>query len=190
MSNPLQVLAGIAFVFFLPGYTLVNMLFPRRGELDPEYDVVYRIALGMGLSIVVAILVGFMLNAISSEGHGYVTAGPLWAVLVSITLVFILVGWFRGAYPRAGFIHPSLYRPPSAKTVPWAQGKSFEARRRTDRLIKEREQLLVDIKSLSAQASATSNPQRGVYYRKRIEQARERVAQINDELGKIMKEEP
>jgi MFS family permease len=188
MSNPLQVLAGIAFVFFLPGYTLVNMLFPRRGELDPEYDIVYRAALGMGLSIVVAILVGFMLNAISSEGHGYVTAGPLWGVLVSVTLVFVLVGWLRGAYPRAGLIHPSLYRPPSLKTAPWAQGKNFEARRRTDRLIREREQLLVDIKTLSAQASATSNPQRSVYYRKRIDQARERVSQINEDLGELMKE--
>jgi len=189
MSNPIQVVVGIAFVFFLPGFTLVNMLFPRRGELDPEYDIVYRSALGMGLSIVVAILVGFILNAISTESHGYVTAGPLWGSLVSVTVVFVHVGWYRGAYPRAGLIHPSLYRPPSAKTAPWAQGKNFQARRRTDRLIREREQLLVDIKALSAQASTTSNAQRSLYYHKRIDHARERVSQINEDLGELMKEE-
>ena len=76
MFNLLQVVAGLLLVFLLPGYALVNLIFPRRGELDPEYDPVYRLTLGMGLSVAVTIFVGFFLNAISDEETQYVRSGP------------------------------------------------------------------------------------------------------------------
>ena len=181
MSNPLQVLLGILVVFLLPGYTLVCMLFPRKGELDPEYDVIYRITLGMGMSVVIAILVGFGLNAISDAEQAYVKAGPLWTVLLSLTLLFAIVGWWRGAYPSAGLIHPVLYRSVAIPGVPRAKGSDFQNKRRIDRLILEREQLLKDLK-LFTDRSASSNPQRRLFYRKRIDQARERIERINEEL--------
>ena len=84
MSNALQVIAGIAVLFFLPGYTLISLLFPRKGELDPEYDQVYRVTLGVALSIAISIMVGFLLNAVGDEQHAYVAPGPLWTVLLSI----------------------------------------------------------------------------------------------------------
>jgi len=184
MANPIQVIAGVALVFFLPGYTLINMLFPRKGELDPEYDQVYRIALGMGLSIVISIMVGFGLNALSSEGHGLVTAGPLWTVLLTLTGIFVLIGWFRGAYPNAGAIHPSLYRAPKIPGMPRSKGTDFVKRKRTERLIMERELLMSDMKRFSENAS-TSNPQRKEYYRKRLDYTRGRIDQINDELRSL-----
>jgi hypothetical protein len=184
MSNPLQVLAGILVVFLLPGYTLVCMLFPRKGELDPEYDIIYRITLGMGMSVVIAILVGFGLNAISTAENAYVRAGPLWTVLLLLTLAFTVAGWWRGAYPSAGLIHPSLYRSVAVPGVPRSKGPEFQKKRRLDRLILEREQLLEDLK-LFTDRSATSNPQRKLYYRKRMDQARERIDQINEELGSL-----
>ena len=181
MSNLLQVIAGIAFVFFLPGYAMVNMMFPRKGELDPEYDQVYRAALGMGLSIVISILVGFGLNAASTEGHGLVTSGPLWTVLLSLTAVFGLIGWFRGAYPGAGSLHPSLYRAPAIPGMPRSKGNDFIKRKRTERLILNREVLMADLKRYS-EGSSTSNPQRKQYYRKRMEYAKQAIDRINDEL--------
>lgn len=184
MSNPLQVLLGVAIVFFLPGYTLVNMLFPRKGELDPEYDLIYRITLGMGMSVVISILVGFGLNAISTAEHGYVTAGPLWLVLLSITGAFILVGWIRGAYPSAGLITPRLYRAPSSIQGSSKGGLGFDQKRRLDKLILEREQLLNDIKVFTDRSS-TSNVQRKLYYRKRMDQARERIDKVNEEIRKL-----
>lgn len=168
-------------MFFLPGWTLVNMLFPRRGELDPEYDQVYRVTLGMGLSVVIAIMVGFGLNAVSTEEHGYVSAGPLWLILLSVTLLFGVVGWWRGAYPWAGYIHPRCYRAPAVPGIPKEVASDFQRKRRLDRLIIEREQLLADVKTFSERA-ATSNPQRKLYYTKRLEQTRERIKQVNDEL--------
>lgn len=184
MSNPLQVIAGIAIVFFLPGWTMINMLFPRRGELDPEYDQVYRVTLGMGMSIVIAIMVGFGLNAISTEERGYVSAGPLWLLLGSLTLLFGVAGWLRGAYPWAGYIHPKLYRSPPVPGLPKEVSSDFQRKRKLDRLIIEREQLLRDVELFSERA-ATSNPHRKLYYSRRLEQTRLRIEQVNEELRKL-----
>lgn len=184
MSNLLQAIAGIALVFFLPGYTMVNMLFPRKGELDPEYDQIYRATLGMGLSIVISIIVGFGLNAVSTAGHGLVTAGPLWTALLSVTAMFAFVGWFRGAYPEAGSIHPALYRAPAVPGMPRSKGSDVFKRRRTEHLIIEREVLMADLKKYS-DGSSTLNPQRKQYYRKRMDYTRQRIEQISEELRAI-----
>lgn len=184
MSSMLQIVAGTAIIFFVPGYTLINVLFPRRGELDPEYDFIYRTAIGMGISVVIAVLVGFVLNSMSTEEHPYVTSGPLWTVLLSLTAVFVLAGWFRGAYPRAGIIHPVLYRTPPSPGLPKVKGTDFSKRRRIERLIVEREQMLGDLR-LYTDRSSTSNPQRKLYYGKRMDQVRVRIEEINDELKKL-----
>ncbi len=184
MSNIFQVIAGIVLLFFLPGYTLVNLLFPRKGELDPEYDQVYRITLGMALSIAISIMVGFLLNAIGGEQHAYVAPGPLWTVLLGITGLFALGGWIRGAYPLAGMIHPSLYRIPAQASGRRGASLGFGDRRRANRLLLEREALLADMKTFADRAK-TSNPNRSMYYKKRMEQARNRIEKINEEMKEI-----
>ena len=180
----LQVMAGLAIVFFLPGYTLVCLLFPRRGELDPEYDVVYRVALGMGLSIVISIFVGFALNAMSTEEHGYVSAGPLWASLLSITALFFVGGWYMGAYPWMGLVHQKLYRDPPPRRVAGMKLLPTVKGREAEKLLIERDQLLREIDKYAARSS-TSNPTKQLYYRRRIEQARARVDQVNAELERL-----
>ena len=174
-------------MFFLPGYTLVNLLFPRKRELDPEYDIIYRITIGMGMSVVISILVGFGLNAISSEGHGYVTAGPLWASLLAITAVFVFLGWLRGAYPSAGYLHPDLYRPPASAKKVKVNAFEFHRTRRLDRSILEREALLADLK-VFMERSVTSNQQRKLYYRRRIDQTRSRIEKVNEEISRLGQE--
>ena len=51
------VLASI-FILFLPGYSLVEALFPKRSVLDG----IERFALSIGLSIAVTPLIGLLLN--------------------------------------------------------------------------------------------------------------------------------
>ncbi len=94
MSNPLQVLAAIIVLFFLPGYTLINMLFPKRGELDLEYDQLYRIGLGMGMSIVIAILTGYVLGYLALFYAEYI-----WFSLINLSVIFFIAGFVRGGYP-------------------------------------------------------------------------------------------
>ncbi|UCE91360.1 MAG: DUF1616 domain-containing protein [Methanobacteriota archaeon] len=187
MSSMIQIVAGVAIVFFLPGYTLVGLLFPRRGELDPEYDGVYRVALGMGLSIVIAILVGFALNAISTEEHGYVSAGPLWISLISVTAVFFVGGWWRGAYPWMGMVHASLYRDPPPRVAGSILMPIHSDERRATRLVMEREHWLTELKRC-ADRMESCPPARKEYYEQRMKCAKGSIDQINQELEALRKE--
>ena len=106
------VLLAFPLVLFFPGWTLVNLLFPRRGEIDREHDALYRVTLGIVMSIVLLVLVGFLLNAASPpEGIGLITGTNLWASLGVLTVAFFVAGWWRGAYPSLGRLHPALKRP-------------------------------------------------------------------------------
>src|SRR5206468_10520586 len=109
-----QLVLALILLFFLPGWTLINALFPRKGDLDREYDVLYRITLGIVMSVVVVILFGFGLNSLSSplSDVGYVTSANLWGGLTCIPLAFSPAGWWRGAYPIMGPRHPRLARSP------------------------------------------------------------------------------
>ena len=121
--NWIRVVAGLLLVLFLPGYTLIQAMFPRRGELDEEFDTLYRVTLGMAMSICVVILIGFVLanpslgNAPDWEGwsdgdKGYFQTFFITASLAGVTLLFFGIGWFRGAYPWMANVHPSLARVP------------------------------------------------------------------------------
>lgn len=105
--NLLQVIAGMIMVLFLPGFTLIQALFPREKELDEEFDMLYRITLGIAMSIVVVILLGFVLGNPKVKGF---TATNLWISLSLISLGFFIIGWYRGAYPYLGKLHPKLAR--------------------------------------------------------------------------------
>ncbi len=83
----MRIALGLIFVLFLPGYTLVAALFPKRESLD----AVQRTALSFGLSIAVVSLIGLIMN--------YTLWGiSLYPILISL-LVFIIVAagvaWFR-----------------------------------------------------------------------------------------------
>ena len=121
--NWIRVVAGLLLVLFLPGYTLIQAMFPRRGELDEEFDTLYRVTLGMAMSICVVILIGFVLanpslgSAPDWEGwsdgdKGYFQTFFVTASLAAATLLFFGIGWFRGAYPWMANVHPSLARAP------------------------------------------------------------------------------
>ena len=121
--NWIRVFAGLLLVLFLPGYTLIQALFPRKGELDEEFDTLYRMALGAAMSICVVILVGFVLgnpslgnapnwDGLSDGDKGYFQTFFITVSLSFATLLFFGIGWYRGAYPWMANIHPSLARAP------------------------------------------------------------------------------
>jgi uncharacterized membrane protein len=57
-ETPVRILLGLPLVLFLPGYALIALLFPRKGDLDG----IERVALSFGLSIAVVPLTGLALN--------------------------------------------------------------------------------------------------------------------------------
>ncbi len=82
-----RIAFGLAFVLFIPGYSLVSALFPGKLQISGTE----RMALGFGLSIAVVPLIGFALN--------FTPAGiTLYPVLISIFAFILLAGsiaWYR-----------------------------------------------------------------------------------------------
>jgi uncharacterized membrane protein len=56
--SPIRIILGLPLVLFLPGYSLIATLFPRKNDLDG----IERIALSFGLSIAIVPLLGLGLN--------------------------------------------------------------------------------------------------------------------------------
>lgn len=54
----LRAIVGFPFVLFLPGYTLLAVLFPKKDDLDG----IERVALSIGLSICIVVFIGLGLN--------------------------------------------------------------------------------------------------------------------------------
>lgn len=86
LDVPGRSVIGLPFVLFIPGYLLTLTLFPGR-----SIEVVERLALSCGLSIVVVPLVGLALNY-SPWG---IRLSPLLASLCLVVSVFASMAWLR-----------------------------------------------------------------------------------------------
>ena len=82
-----RIISGGVFVLFVPGYALVQLLFPKK-----EMDLIERVAFSIGLSLAVVPLVGFLLN--------YSPWGiRLDPIVVSISLLSIVLA-FASVYRK------------------------------------------------------------------------------------------
>ena len=99
----LRILFAMIILLFLPGFLLVQALFPRKNELSEEDDWLYRIVLSVVLSIVIAIILAFIISSLGvneDTGKGYFTALNITISLIAIRVVLFVIGIMRGAYPR------------------------------------------------------------------------------------------
>ncbi len=83
----LRVGLGLLTSLYLPGFTFIEALYPKKDELE-ELE---RFALGVGLSLALTPLVGFVLNY-TPWG---IRLDPITVALSLLTLVFGLVGVYR-----------------------------------------------------------------------------------------------
>ena len=122
MLELLRIALGLTLIVFLPGMALVYALFPRKGDLDLEYNTLYRIFLGVGFSVVITILIGFTLNlfGVKDDGTGYFTDVNITISLLLVTLICAVIAWFRGAFPILAKVHPILYK--EAERGPYEMG--------------------------------------------------------------------
>ncbi|HLE54139.1 MAG TPA: DUF1616 domain-containing protein [Thermoplasmata archaeon] len=188
----LRVFAALLLTFFLPGYLLINVLYPRKGELDREYDVLYRITLGIVLSIAVTVLWDFFLNSLGTNprtGMGFVVGTNIAAGLLGLSALFFLLGWWRGAYPWMARVHPSLARIP--KPAPGdlfgEDDKDARMRMRLEDLAERRERLRRAIKEYERKVRLQSADARAHYEAKR-DDARKELNKVEGEL-KVLQEE-
>jgi uncharacterized membrane protein len=87
-SNVLRIILGLPIMLFFPGYTLIVALFPQKNDLN----IVERMALSLGLSIAVSLLIGLVLNY-TPWGIG------LYPIVVSLVL-FIFIASAIACYRR------------------------------------------------------------------------------------------
>jgi uncharacterized membrane protein len=86
----LRIIFGGIFLLFLPGYSLIRLLFPstpKVGGGNKGLDVFERFALSLGCSLVLAPLIGFFLNY-TPWG---ITLAPVTIVLATLTIAFATV---------------------------------------------------------------------------------------------------
>jgi uncharacterized membrane protein len=86
-GNILRIVFGLPFLLFLPGYSLVSALWAKNSELDG----LERIALSLGLSIVLVALAGLGLNY-TPWG---ITLTSMVVGLYCLILVFVGITWYR-----------------------------------------------------------------------------------------------
>ena len=89
-------------LFFIPGFFLVQALFPLKNELDEEYDFLYRVSLGIALSVVITTLDGFVLGSLGinpATDKGYWDSPYIIGSLLGFSIVLFVISWYRGAYP-------------------------------------------------------------------------------------------
>lgn len=94
VEGVLWVILGLPCLFFIPGYLLLFTLFPRK-KTDKGLGGVERIAISMGLSLVIVSFIGI--------GFNYTRWGLQHASLLTLSVLFFSVGtgviavyrWFR-----------------------------------------------------------------------------------------------
>ncbi len=150
---------------------MVQALFPRKGELDREFDTLYRISIAIGLSIVITILTGFALNFLGPNpdtGIGYFTTGYIVLTLLSISFSFFLIGWLRGAFPILGKWHPVLIRnpPPDPRSLVGLEIRDRKKAFHHRLMVNEKFQLLDAIEDMEKKEAMHSGEMQ-TYYRKK-----------------------
>lgn len=181
-----RVIGALILTFLLPGWLLVNVLYPRKGELDREYDALYRLTLGIVLSIAVTVLWGFALNSLGvnpATGLGYVQTPEIAAGLLGLSLLFFVLGWWRGAYRWMGRLHPALARSPkpARSDLLTAEEKDHRLRLQLEELAEQREKLRRTIKDFERRMNLQSADARSHYETKRDE-ARSELKKIEARL--------
>ena len=96
----IDVLIGILallLIFFFPGFFLVLIIFPKRGQLSMDFDILFKGALGIALSILISVLDVILLDQIgSSIGTPMITSAALWLSIGALTIILGIISWFFG----------------------------------------------------------------------------------------------
>jgi hypothetical protein len=185
MLDLIQIIMGLLLIFFLPGFTLMRMLFPRAEELDTEMGLLFQMVIGAVMSVVISVLIGFVLGSPVFKGF---TAVNLWLTLGGMSLAFFIYGWWRGAYQFMGKLHPKLERPlPQTDIVEYNLGPlESDTLLEFQKLAKERYQLRRDIKAFERKSRVQTKSMME-YYQKKSQKAQRRLNDIDSRIKELEK---
>jgi uncharacterized membrane protein len=110
-GDTLRIILGLPIIVFIPGYVLFSALFPTK-KTERGIDIVERIALGIGLSLIIVALIGVGLNYTPLDIQP--TSSSFFLLLFIICVGAIAIyRWFKTA-PDERFtlsLHVSLKKP-------------------------------------------------------------------------------
>ncbi|UCC17804.1 MAG: DUF1616 domain-containing protein [Dehalococcoidales bacterium] len=86
-DSSLRIIPGIPFVLFLPGYSLIAALYPRKTDISGTERILWSI----GLSIAIVPLIGLCLNLIPPG----IRLIPGVISIASFTFIMSTVAWYR-----------------------------------------------------------------------------------------------
>lgn len=178
--NVLNFIAGTMLTFFLPGFTLIRILFPRKDELDVDMGLGIQIVLGMALSIVIVVLFGFIVGSPQLAG---LNERNIWLGLGGLSLIFFIIGWYRGAYPFLGEIHPKLARAlPQTDIVTYGLGPmNNEELLELQKIARGKYRLRKEIKNYERKARVQNRGMKEHYKRKSME-AQKQLKELDERM--------
>jgi hypothetical protein len=157
------------FMLFMPGFTFIRAIFPRKGELGGDYDNLYQFILSIVVSVLILVMVGFMLDVLSDvAGEGLVRRNYILGTLAVLCGLFFLTGWWRGSYPFMGKLHPALKRHHQPLILGIVTARKRQAvLAKMDRLTEEIVKVRHDIADCERKISLTKGAERIHYSEKR-----------------------
>jgi uncharacterized membrane protein len=99
-STPVRGVFTFSILLFIPGYCLAAVLFPKEGDID----LIERIALSVGLSVIIVSMGGFLFS-VTPQG---IRQDPLIISFVCLCLVMILAAQYQRVRlpPKDRFVFP------------------------------------------------------------------------------------
>ena len=109
----LFVIPTLILIFFLPGFTVIQALFPGRNEMDAWDDWPIRLMLACILSLMLSGVI-YILMAMAPGKP--LTPANMTLSLLGFSGLFFLIGYLRGGYPFLGGPEaPGVPLPPMQK---------------------------------------------------------------------------
>ncbi len=135
--NPLEIVVGLALLFFLPGYGLTRATFPDWRIRGPPaaLRLLETLTLSLFGSVAVAVLAGYLLLRAGPTGFQAYWSEPwLEGALALVAAVGLGIGGYRGAFARIPPAAP--VSEPEGETDPWATVRALDDLRRQERRLR------------------------------------------------------
>jgi hypothetical protein len=177
MTDILVGLLALILIFFLPGFLLTLIIFPKKGALNAEYDILFKGVLGIVLSLMISILIGIVIYGIAQiSAPPEVQSMRLWLILGLLSVGLALVAWTRGGLKILLFSNVS------------AESTNEESEQELKRLMTEKRTLQTTIGRLEGEKYKKNEElkQEGTV---RITALKKDVEKINARIDELLREE-
>ena len=88
---------SLLLLFFLPGFFLTLAIWPKKDELNAEFDILLKCVIGVVLSMILSVLVGIVIYSPDGLSAPKETQTlRLWVILGAMSIIFAVIAWRRG----------------------------------------------------------------------------------------------